>query len=124
MDFEQRVKNKYDDLSENEKEMVFFIRSNVTKVVNSSIIELAEELLSSKSSVLRLAKKLGYHGFSDMKYSLENSLNASVYEPTDLMANLENDITKTFQYVQQTNFQPILDKIFQANNIIAALYKF
>ena len=117
MDFEQRVKNKYDDLSENEKEMVFFIRSNVTKVVNSSIIELAEELLSSKSSVLRLAKKLGYHGFSDMKYSLENSLNASVYEPTDLMANLENDITKTFQYVQQTNFQPILDKIFQ-NHLI------
>lgn len=118
MDFEQRVKNKYDDLSGNEKEMVFFIRSNVTEVVNSSIIGLAEELLSSKSSVLRLAKKLGYHGFSDMKYSLESSLNASVYEPADLMANLENDITKTFQYVKQTNFQPILDKIFQAKNII------
>lgn len=56
MEFEQALKLKYDDLSDSEKDIVNYIRSNVTCVISSSITELASRTLSSKSSVLRLAK--------------------------------------------------------------------
>lgn len=118
MKFEQKLKIKYDDLSDSEKEMVNYIRSNIPSVVTSSITELAEKTLSSKSSVLRLAKKLGYRGFSEMKYSLKNSLEEEVYEPTDLMGKLKDDLIQTFQYAAQTNFQPLLDNILHSKDVI------
>lgn len=118
MDFDQNVKLKYDDLSDSEKEMVTYIRSNISQVIDSSITNLADKMLSSKSSVLRLAKKLGYHGFTEMKYSLKENIDQEANLPTDLIAKLENDIQQTLHYVNQTNFQPLLDKIYQAENLI------
>ena len=97
MDFEKNVRLNFDLLSDNEKDMVFFIRTHKAQVVHMSIVELGEQLLSSKSSVLRLAKKLGFRGYSEMKYSLEQSIVQSVIPPTDLIALLKDEINRTFQ---------------------------
>lgn len=34
------------------------------------------------------------------------------------MAQLKDDIVQTFQYVRHTNFQPLLDRIFKAKDVI------
>ena len=90
MDFEQNVRLNFDLLSDNEKDMVFFIRTHKAQVVHMSIVELGEQLLSSKSSVLRLAKKLGFRGYSEMKYSLEQSIVQSVIPPAMLISGETN----------------------------------
>ncbi|AUJ30772.1 MurR/RpiR family transcriptional regulator [Liquorilactobacillus hordei] len=118
MDFDQRLRLHYDSLSDNEKEMVKFIQSHAAEVADSSIAELGEKTLSSKSSVLRLAKKMGFQGFSELKFILKQSLAITNFEPTDLVAELRQDIQRTFKYVQQTNFQFLLSKMQNADNLV------
>lgn len=118
MNFEQHVQLSYDNLSDSEKNMVSYLREHRQEIGEMTIVELGSRLLSSKSSVLRLAKKLGFRGYSDMKYSIEESLQQLAIAPQDLVANLKDEINKTFQYAEQTNFQPLLDKIKNARNVV------
>lgn len=114
MNFEQQARSHYKELTTNELEMVQFIIANKEVVVNSSIIELGELLLSSKSSVLRLAKKLGFQGFSELKFSLRESIQVAIVEPEDLVSKLKADIDRTFHIVGQTNLTPLLTQMKNA----------
>ncbi|AIQ11019.1 MurR/RpiR family transcriptional regulator [Paenibacillus durus] len=117
MDFDLRVKINYDDLTDSEKEMVRFITNRPQDVISMNIVELGEALLSSKSSVLRLAKKLGYHGFSELKYALRSDMTLSSLEPSDLTLLLKQDLDRIFRYIEQTNFQPFLEKLKAARMV-------
>ncbi|OFI48546.1 transcriptional regulator [Floricoccus tropicus] len=118
MDFDQHIQLHFGDLTDNEKEMVHYIVNNRQEVVKYSIIELGEKLLSSKSSVLRLAKKLGFRGYTDLKYSLEESLVKVVIQPSDLVAGLRDEINKTFQYAQQIKIEYLLERIKNCNRLL------
>ena len=118
MNFEQRIQVHYDTLTENEKEMIFYINHHKLEVIKLSAVEFGEKLLSSKSSVSRLAQKLGYRGFTEMKYGIEQDLYQKALAPTDLVANLKTNIDKTFKYAEQVNFQPLLDAMKEAENIL------
>ena len=72
-DFETSVKLHYDELTEAEQEMTRYILNNRELVSQIGIVKLGTLLLSSKSSVLRLAKKLGFNGFSDRKLQVQVS---------------------------------------------------
>lgn len=117
MSFEDNVKMHFDELSENDKEIVRYLQQNMADAINSSIIELGEATLSSKSTVLRLAKKLGFRGFSDLKFQLEQDYKADKIIPTDLKQQLHHDIDKTFEYSHQVNFQPLIEAIHDASNV-------
>ena len=111
MNFEQRVKLNYDNLSESDKEMVSYIQHNKKEVVGLSAVEFGERVLSSKSSVSRLSKKLGLNGFSELKYILSQGMNQTFIPPEDFVSQLKENIDKTFQYSNQVNFQPLLTKM-------------
>ncbi|MCO7125420.1 MurR/RpiR family transcriptional regulator [Sporolactobacillus shoreicorticis] len=117
MEFELSVKMHYDQLTDSEKEMVKFMMNRPQDVINMNIVELGKAMLSSKSSVLRLAKKLGYHGFSDLKYVIRESMTISNQEPSDLTQLLKQDLDWMFRYVEQTNFQPFLQKLKDARMV-------
>lgn len=117
MDLDLRVKMNYDDLTDSEKEMVRFIINRPQEVINMNIVELGEAMLSSKSSVLRLAKKLGYHGFSELKYALRADMALSSFQPSDLTLLLKHDLDRIFRYIEQTNFQPFLEKLKNARMV-------
>lgn len=117
MSFEDNVKMHFDELSENDKEIVRYLQQNMADAINSSIIELGEATLSSKSTVLRLAKKLGFRGFSDLRFQLEQDYKADKIIPTDLEQQLHHDIDKTFEYSHQVNFQPLIEAIHDASNV-------
>ena len=69
MNFDQHVKLVYDTLTDSEKETISYIRSNKATVIEMSISDLASNVLSSKSTILRLAKILVFRGYTDLKYS-------------------------------------------------------
>ena len=85
MDFDTQAGLIYSTLSDNEKDMIQYIRNHKSDVVDMPINELAKVLLSSKSSVLRLAQKLGYTGYSELKYSLKKDIVKKAVVPTDLV---------------------------------------
>lgn len=118
MNFDQHVKVVYDVLSPSEKETINYIRQNQQVVSTMSINELASHVLSSRSTILRLAKKLGFRGYTDLKYALEENLKQPSIIPSDLIGNLHDDVVKTFQYAQQVNFEPLIDAINKAQTLV------
>lgn len=116
-DFETNVKLHFDELTDNEQEMTRYILANQQQVSQMGIITLGSKLLSSKSSVMRLAKKLGFKGFSDMKYTLQHSKITPLLEPTDLITNLKHGINHMMNYSEQTNFLPFLTQVKNAKMI-------
>lgn len=118
MNFDQHVKLVYDTLTDSEKETISYIRSNKATVVEMSISDLASNVLSSKSTILRLAKKLGFRGYTDLKYSLREDMIKASLVPSNLLGNLQVDIQKTFEYAQQVNFEPLIGAIRSADTVI------
>ena len=118
MDFDTQAGLIYSTLSDNEKDMIQYIRNHKADVVDMPINELAKVLLSSKSSVLRLAQKLGYTGYSELKYSLKKDIVKKAVVPTDLVEKFRKEIDKTFEYASQVNFAPLISEIHKARQVI------
>ena len=116
MDFDTQAGLIYSTLSDNEKDMIQYIRNHKSDVVEMPINELAKVLLSSKSSVLRLAQKLGYTGYSELKYSLKKDIVKKAVVPTDLVEKFRKEIDKTFEYA--TVFATLISEIHKARQVI------
>ncbi|SFH86427.1 MurR/RpiR family transcriptional regulator [Pisciglobus halotolerans] len=119
MDLEARVNHHYSELNENDMDIVSYILKNKRSVENMTITSLAKLTLTSKSSILRLAKKLGYSGYSEFKYDLRNQLKKDKNEEisvsfTDLQ---DNEIENTKKLFKQTELEPILEELHGAKRI-------
>ena len=114
MNFEQHVEVNYDSLTMSEKEMLQFIVQHKELIVSKTIVEVGELLLTSKSTVLRLAKKIGFRGFTDMRYSIQDSIyKTKSGDKIDLLSQLQMDIQKTFRFATELDFLPILKKFMK-----------
>ena len=82
LNFEQLVGLHFDHLSESEKDLARYIIAHQEDIAELTLIELGQKVLMSKSTVLRFAKKLGFSGYSEMKYFIQSSLAAQVI-PSD-----------------------------------------
>ncbi|UNT95575.1 MurR/RpiR family transcriptional regulator [Allobaculum mucilyticum] len=118
MNFFQQIKVSYDGLNETEKEMASFLVSHTEDLCALSINDMAKMLQSSRSSVLRLAQKLGYRGYSQMKYEMQQALDAREVIPQDLVDQYRYDVLRTFDMCAQVNYMPLLKAIDSSNRLI------
>jgi RpiR family carbohydrate utilization transcriptional regulator len=65
-----RIQGLFSTLRNSEKKVAQYIQRNHEKVIHSSITEVAEEINTSESTVVRFCKALGYQGFYDFKIHL------------------------------------------------------
>lgn len=63
-----------DQLTESDNEILDALNEKLDNVPKSTISSLASDLLTSPSSLHRLVKKIGFDGFIDFKYAIENYL--------------------------------------------------
>lgn len=92
-------------LTPSEESLVDFIEKNFRKIPQYSAIKLCEEAYSSQATLNRVCKKLGFKGFSELKFSIEEDLK--------LMDNSKNSyIHNTIFYIDNINFNEI-DNIIQ-----------
>ncbi len=106
----------FNNFTDNEKEILKYITNNPEEVTGLSITELAEKTLTSKSSIFRVAKKLGFSGYSAFKYYLiEEIENNSNSELTD---SLENDLEQTRNLFKQAAIDDIVKMLMEANQIL------
>lgn len=68
-----KVEGIEDELTKSEKKLVQYIKENLVLVKKYNVMDLAEKSEVSAPSIIRLAKKLGYSGFLDMKIDLNKS---------------------------------------------------
>ena len=87
-----------------------FIDKNKKITINSSVKELAETTFVSTATIMRVAKKLGFSGFAELKYVLrqelveeENEENRAKGEnsPADIKKRLTREITQTAENINE-----------------------
>lgn len=84
MDFEHLVNTNFSKLSEADKEICAYINQHIEEIQSFTLKELSDKTYTSRSSMIRLLKKLGFTGFVDFKYSL--------MQPSYDVANIQNEL--------------------------------
>ncbi|MGX7350018.1 MurR/RpiR family transcriptional regulator [Dolosicoccus paucivorans] len=105
------------ELTDNEKDIFDYILRNDHLVSDMSIQELADNVFTSKSSVLRFTQKIGFSGYSEFKYFL-NQLHDQV-KPTKIPQedHFLDDVLATKKLFDQTHLEPLLNSLQRAPRI-------
>ncbi|MGL6063502.1 MAG: MurR/RpiR family transcriptional regulator [Fusobacteriaceae bacterium] len=88
------------NFTKSEESILDFIEKNFSEIPKYSVIKLCEDAYTSQASVNRVCKKLGFKGFSELKYFIEQDI--------DKMRNSKKlNINNTFFYFENINFQNV-----------------
>lgn len=119
MDLEALINHHYRELSENDLQIMSYIIENKNECLTIPIVELANRTHTSKSSIVRLAKKLGFSGFSEFKYSLKNDSKQTQRGLAQISFSLmqNEDSQVTLKLFNQIDLVPILKEIYSAKRI-------
>lgn len=91
MKFEERVLKQEFKLNDTDDEIIAFIRNNRHALNTLSIQDIANEVYSVPNAIMRLAKKLEYTGFSQMKIMIEQE-NEEVERDNKIPQNVSKTI--------------------------------
>ena len=69
MKLESLVQEYYKKLGDLDKGILSYIINNKKEVSNMNIVELASQVHASKSTILRLTKKIGFSGYTECRYN-------------------------------------------------------
>lgn len=126
MNFHDRTLLNELKLNDTDDQIIEYIKENIEKVVNQSIKKTSEELFTVPNSIVRLSKKLGYNGFSEMKFALKQELISGTFN-TDInniknkkifftSNNKDNLLNTPIQKIKNKNYIP--ENIFKTLDLI------
>lgn len=102
-------------LSQSEKYTLCAIDTDITKYADMNITVLAEKIGVSTTTIIRLAKKLGLRGFSELKFVLKKFQNEQI--KTGCGESLRIAITRLLSPESSQNYQVIAQKIKHATRV-------
>lgn len=104
-----------ESFSDNEKEILSYIVKHPQKITNLSINELAKETLTSKSSVYRVAQKLGFSGYAELKYYLATEIKKEAAKK--YINTLDDELNQTLRLYNSVDTSAIIEQITNANQV-------
>ena len=115
------INQHYARLNENDLHILQFIRNNLELCQTSTIHDLSEQCNVSSASILRTAQKLGFSGFSELKFFLKNeNKEKDIVKTTDPLSVLTHDIQDTIKIFEQSNNkESVYQLIDQSTNLYA-----
>lgn len=98
--------SQVENLNEAELCVYNYIVKNLKHILNISVRELADEVHVSTATVMLFCKKMGYSGFSELKYKIKE-----FYEQQDHADNYEiSDIVGFVEHIQSNDYLESLKK--------------
>ncbi|MGL5042349.1 MAG: MurR/RpiR family transcriptional regulator [Culicoidibacterales bacterium] len=110
MNFIANLSNKMNDLNKTEQRILSYCLEHSLEMERYKIVDLAAELFVSPNTIIRLAKKLGYNGFSEFKYAIHNSLVKQEVIKND-MHDIIEALEKTAKLLQPEILQQVVNDI-------------
>lgn len=112
----------YDELTDLEKKIVEYIMDNPENVLNLTANEIAEDLYISKTTIINLSKKLGFDGYSELRYYIKNYVEKKKAKNTnltyeDILGTIYEEITKTLSLQSEKNVKAIVERLLSAKAI-------
>lgn len=121
MTFDERVRAVEDSLNETDDALLLYIRENREEILGLTIQKIASKLFIAPNSIMRFAKKLGYSGFAELKFSIQSELHPKDATPgRQLMDMLPNNVVKTLDIIDPRQLELAADIIHRSNFCILA----
>ncbi len=123
MSFSQRLLNHEFQLNDTDDDIANYIISHKEDILKLSIQKISQELYIAPNAVMRFSKKLGYSGFSELKYSLRDEIKPTNDDSTiskQLLSQLPSNIVKTLDIIDTVTIKRIAKLIAAANCTIFA----
>lgn len=118
MRFTDLVNEHYDELNESELLICSYILENTIHVPKMSLIDFAQQSLSSKSSVIRFSQKLGFTGFSELRNFLKwQDYETILDEQITFKDQVIKDAQKLLTILQESDWTAIYQTIHSIDNI-------
>lgn len=119
--FDQRVDRIEMQLNDTEDDIIAYIRDHRQDIRRLSIQTMAGDLFVAPNSIMRLSKKLGYSGFAELKFAVQNE--SKPQEKTlsrQLMDMLPANIVKTMDVIDQQTLAKAAEIMCRAHCCIFA----
>ncbi|WP_317856089.1 MurR/RpiR family transcriptional regulator [Chakrabartyella piscis] len=122
MTFEKRVYEKEFNLNDTDDSIIDYIREHKANIHDISIHKIAEALFISPNAIMRTAKKLGYSGFAELKFSLqkENSPNQIETVEHRVLEKIPSNIIKTLDVIDEEAIGRMVAKMHTVDRILFA----
>lgn len=93
--------NLLQKLTNTEKQVINYINTNSQKLLNMSIVDVAEETFTSPATVSRTIKKCGVGGFVELRYimSKKSDENSSLGQINEILEKSLSEVTNTIEQV-------------------------
>lgn len=122
MNFEERLSLNWLKLNDVEDDITAYLRAHVNEAEKLSINKIANDMFIAPNTVVRFAKKLGYRGFSELKYSLAHDYGTNeTLDESKLKEFLEPEISKhiieTIKLINKKQVADVLKRIYEANSV-------
>lgn len=119
MNFNDIIHQNYEELSDMDLSICQFVIENKSSISNMSITDFARKSLSSKSSVIRFAQKLGFNGYSEMKNFIKwETSNVTPVETTaTFFDQVLTDTLDTIQQIKEANWSEIYGVLNKCSRI-------
>ena len=91
------------DLSENEKELLYYLENSCKEVVSMTLSQLAKATYMSNASIMRFCNKLGLSGFNELKYELKQSMHQEI----DYQMIIEKPLSRFLDNLKNLNYEII-----------------
>lgn len=131
-----KIKENIKNLSQSERKVANFITKAPTDIMFDTINELSEKVGTSTTTIMRLAGKLGYSGYTELQRDIQKFLKDGKAPQSRLASNLQNiekdnlwtetvdfHTTQLQQFSNQVDEQTLdkaINLIENANNICCA----
>lgn len=120
MSFEESVFAHEFKLNDTDDSIIEYIKKHRYKLSGVSIHKMASELFVSPNAIMRTAKKLGYSGFSELKFALQSEYSSeksqSPYE--NIIEKIPLNILKTLDVLDENLLDKLVQELLFANKIL------
>lgn len=116
----QRINTYREKLTENDFDILAYLIRHPEIIQDHPIKYISKRTLSSESTLVRLAQKLGFSGFSEFRYFLKDDENTNESYRMKITSNIDllyKDIQKTMDLITNTNFTRISQAIHSSKKI-------
>lgn len=109
-------------LSSSEIDVLRYIDNHKSEVLNMSIQQLSKEIFISTATIVRLCKKIGFSGFSELKYSLREIYknNKEKINKDSLESIIDKSIfelTQTINLIDEKEINKVVKLLLSNKNI-------
>ena len=114
-----KLASLYGTLTNSEQKVFTYIYNNRDLVMKMRINDLAKETFTSKTVIINLAQKLGFEGFSDLKYFLRTSKEEENKNDvaSDIEVHLKESMEKTFHVTKEKVYNDVSKEIMGAKTV-------